>query len=130
MPDLSFQQAATMLVVRDLTESVTFYRDQLQFEVVEQSPWIVLLRQGTMLLYLFSTSPPTPDKPDVNLEPMSLPERTCVILVFQVADCWATYRLLSSRGVVFLTEPHTPPWGGQRCFARDPNDYLIEIEQR
>ncbi len=129
MPNLSFLHVATMLVARDLTASVTFYRDVLHFEVVEQSEWIVLLRQGTMLFYLFSQSPPTPDKPDITLEPLSTPEHTCVILVFQVADCWATYRALSVKGVMFLTEPYSPPWGGWRCFARDPNDYLIEIEQ-
>ncbi|MGH2493957.1 MAG: VOC family protein [Ktedonobacteraceae bacterium] len=129
MSDLSFQRVTTMLVARDLTESVAFYRDCLQFEVVEESAWIVLLRQGTMFLYLFSQSPPTLDKPDVTLEPLSTPEHTPVILDFQVADCWATYRTLAAKGVVFMTEPHAPPWGGWRCFARDPNDYLIEIEQ-
>jgi catechol 2,3-dioxygenase-like lactoylglutathione lyase family enzyme len=129
MSDLSLVHVATMLVARDLTEAVAFYRDHLQFTVVEQSEGIVLLRQETMLLYLISQSPPTPDKPAVTLEPMSTPEHTCVTLVFRVADCWATYHLLSARGVVFLTEPHSPPGGGWRCFAHDPNDYLIEIEQ-
>lgn len=127
MSDLSFLRVATMRVARDLTESVTFYQESLQFEVVEQSEWIVLLRQGTTLFYVFSQSLPTSDKPDITLESLSTPEHTCVILVFQVADCWATYRVLSAKGVVFLTEPHSPPWGGWRCFARDPNDYLIEI---
>lgn len=105
MSDLSFLRVATMLVARDLTESVTIYRESLQFEVVEQSEWIVLLRQGTTLFYLFSQSPLTSDKSDITLESLSTPEHTCVILVFQVADCWATYRALSAKGAVFLTEP-------------------------
>jgi catechol 2,3-dioxygenase-like lactoylglutathione lyase family enzyme len=31
--------------------------------------------------------------------------------------------------VLFFSEPQAPPWGGLRCFARDPDGYLIEIEQ-
>lgn len=28
-----------------------------------------------------------------------------------------------------LTPPHSPPWGGLRCFAKDPDGYLIELEE-
>jgi hypothetical protein len=31
-------------------------------------------------------------------------------------------------GVEFLTPPKSPPWGGWRCFAHDPDSYLVEIE--
>lgn len=27
-----------------------------------------------------------------------------------------------------LTPPKSPPWGGWRCFAHDPDGYLVEIE--
>ena len=39
------------------------------------------------------------------------------------------YDTLSARGVSFLTEPYSPPWGGHRCFAVDPDGYLIELEE-
>jgi hypothetical protein len=31
--------------------------------------------------------------------------------------------------VPFLAEPHSPPWGGHRCFAVDPDGNLIEVEE-
>jgi catechol 2,3-dioxygenase-like lactoylglutathione lyase family enzyme len=120
---------ATMLAVTDLDRSVAFYCDRLGFEVREQDSGIALLAQGSTLLYLVPSSDPTPDKPNVTLTCTNTPERTSVNLVFRVRDCQAAYRELTDCGVVFLTEPQSPSWGGWRCFARDPDGYLIEIEE-
>jgi catechol 2,3-dioxygenase-like lactoylglutathione lyase family enzyme len=120
---------ATMLAVSDLARSLAYYCDGFGFEVREQAAHIVLLARDAMLLYLVVESPPTPDKPDVALAVPAAPERTPVCLVLRVADCRAAYSELCARGVVFLTPPQTPPWGGWRCFARDPDGYLVEIEQ-
>ena len=118
-----------MLVVTDLAESVAFYRDKLGFTVRENEPHIALLTRGPMLLYLIPESPPTPDKPSVTLGNTNNAQRTSVNLVFRVKDCRAAYAELSKRGVKFLTEPQQPSWGGWRVFARDPNGYLLEIEE-
>lgn len=118
-----------MLVVDDLNASVSFYRDRLGFAVHEQDAHIALLAAGNMLLYLFTESPPTPDKPDVTLANLNTTQRSSVILVFRVEDCHATYMHLQAKGITFLAPPASPPWGGWRCFARDPNGYVIEIEQ-
>jgi catechol 2,3-dioxygenase-like lactoylglutathione lyase family enzyme len=120
---------ATMLAVADLARSRAFYCDKLGFPVHYQQPDIALLGWGTMLLYLVAESPPTSDKPAVTLAAPATPERTPICLVLRVADCQAADAELSARGVAFLTPPRTPPWGGWRCFARDPDGYLIEIEQ-
>ncbi|GEM_PF-653000 len=132
-PDNSFDHqlvhTATMLVVTDITESVAFYRDKLGFAVREHEPHIALLAGGSMLLYLIPESPPTPDKPSVTLGKTNTAERTSVNLVFRVKDCRAAYAELSGRGVQFLTAPQQPQWGGWRVFARDPDGYLIEIEE-
>jgi catechol 2,3-dioxygenase-like lactoylglutathione lyase family enzyme len=120
---------ATMLVVADLDRSAAFYRDRLGFEIREQQPGLILLASGEMLLYLIAHSEPTPDKPGVTLTGTNESDRTSVNLVFRVVDCRAAHDELTRRGVVFLTAPRQPPWGGWRCFARDPDDYLIEIEQ-
>jgi hypothetical protein len=45
-----------------------------------------------------------------------------------VENCQAAYEELRSRGVEFLTPPMQPAWGGSRCFAHDPDGYLIELE--
>ena len=38
-------------------------------------------------------------------------------------------RLMYPSGVRFLAEPYSPPWGGHRCFAVDPDGNLIELEE-
>lgn len=120
---------ATMLVVSDLEKSVAFYRDKLGFEVRQQSTDVATLANGSMHLCLFTYSPPTPDKPAITLENLNKPGRTPVIVDILVDDCRAAYETLVELGVSFLTPPHEPPWGGLRCFAVDPDGYLVELEE-
>lgn len=120
---------ATMLAVGDLGASVDYYQQRLGFRIRERQDAIALLELEMMRLYLVTQSPPTADKPDVTIAPPSNRCETPVNLVFRVKDCRATYVLLKRRGVEFLTAPQSPPWGGWRVFTRDPDGYLIEIEE-
>jgi catechol 2,3-dioxygenase-like lactoylglutathione lyase family enzyme len=120
---------AIMLAVRDLDASLQFYRDTLGFDVLSPEPHIAAVRLGAFQLYLFTHSPPTVDKPSVTLTNLNTPAATAGIVNLIVADCQAAHDLLVQRGVTFLTPPHAPPWGGLRCFARDPDGYLIELEE-
>lgn len=124
----ALSHVATMLVVSDVARSLRFYRDLLGFEQLEY-PHIPLLRCGNLYLHLVETSPPSPDKPGVTLAPSPGAGETPVLLVFEVGDARQVHAQLSERGVTFLTPPQRPPWGGLRCFALDPDGYLIEIEQ-
>src|SRR5918997_742103 len=119
---------ATMLCVRDLKRSLGFYRDKLGFDVLDSEPHVALLRLGSGLVYLFTESPPTPDKPSVHLAPPDDPAYGSVVLVLIVEDCRTAYEELRGRGVEFLAPPTQPPWGGWRCFALDLDGYLIEVE--
>jgi catechol 2,3-dioxygenase-like lactoylglutathione lyase family enzyme len=120
---------ATMLTVSDVPRSKAFYHDKLGFEVKEEHALIVLLQRADMRLYLIPYSPPTPDKPEITLMPPVRGEPVSVNLVFQVKDTGQAYDELRRAGVEFLTPPQRPPWGGWRCFTRDPDGYLIEIEE-
>jgi catechol 2,3-dioxygenase-like lactoylglutathione lyase family enzyme len=120
---------ATMLTVADVPRSTAFYRDKLGFEVKEEHAQIVLLQREEMRLYLIPYSPPTPDKPEITLMPPVRGEPVSVNLVFQVKDGRQAYEELRHAGVEFLTPPQRPAWGGWRCFTRDPDGYLIEIEE-
>ncbi len=57
------------------------------------------------------------------------PSRLSAILVLEVEDCLGAHRELAATGVRFLAEPYSPPWGGHRCFAVDPDGNLVELEQ-
>jgi catechol 2,3-dioxygenase-like lactoylglutathione lyase family enzyme len=120
---------APMLVVRDPDASAAFYESRFGFELIESVDGLRLLRLGSVHLYLIPQSPPSPDKPHVTLAPMSSAARPPVNLVFRVRDVRATHRELEARGVRFLAPPRQPAWGGWRCFAQDPDGYLIELEE-
>lgn len=117
-----------MLTVRDAVRSVAFYRDVLGFESIEY-PHIPLLHRGSLQLFFVEESPPTNDRPGVRLTTPADATNVPINLIFEVDDAHAEYEALSARGLRFLTPPSQPPWGGWRCFAQDPDGYLIEIEQ-
>ena len=55
--------------------------------------------------------------------------QAAVVMVLEVADAMAVHELLVASGAEMLAEPFYPPWGGCRFFVRDPDGYLVEIEQ-
>lgn len=120
---------STMLVVRDLATSETFYVRYFGFEVMQNLEHLKRLQRPGMSLYLVTEGPPTADKPGVTLAPLRDSARPPVNLIFHVRDVRATYAALTDKGLGFLTPPQQPPWGGWRVFTQDPNGYLIEIEQ-
>lgn len=129
--DKHIVHVSTMLAVSDIRRSVAYYREKFGFAPRDEYDMahIALLERGNLLLYLVSESPPTADKPTVTLIAPDTPDRTPIALVFRVDDCRAVYAELSALGVEFLSPPMQPEWGGWRCFARDPDGYLIEIEE-
>jgi catechol 2,3-dioxygenase-like lactoylglutathione lyase family enzyme len=72
---------------------------------------------------------PTPDKPEVTLEPPRDPAVVSCFLNIRVADVAAVYRDWSSRGAEFITEPLNNHGAELRCYLRDPDGYLIEVGQ-
>lgn len=127
--DATLQRVSTLLAVSDLARSAAYYRETWGFHEVEAADGIVLLERAGFFLYLVSPSPPTPDKPSITLSPPPARDTTPVNIVFRVSDCLAAHSALSDAGVRFLTPPAQPPWGGWRCFTRDPDGYLIEVEE-
>ena len=121
-------RVALMLAVADVERSVAFYTDLLGFERLEY-PEIPLLRRGELHLFLVPPSPPTTDRPGVALAPPDDASTSSVNLVFEVDDVPVEYERLRRLGLEFLTPPMQPSWGGWRCFARDPDGYVLEIEQ-
>ena len=124
-------RVGTILAVADVDQSLAFYRDRLGFAVeaeYDDPPYATLELAGTRLS-LAEQGHPAEDRPGVTLVVPEDPSRLPAMLVLEVADCRGTYERLRREGVEFLAEPYSPPWGGSRCFARDPDDYLVELEQ-
>jgi catechol 2,3-dioxygenase-like lactoylglutathione lyase family enzyme len=124
-------RAGAILAVADFERSVAFYRDRLGFEVeatYDDPPYATLVRAGARLS-LAEQGHPAQDRPGVSMVAPGDRSRLAAILVLEVTDCLAAHRELSAAGVAFLADPHSPPWGGHRCFAVDPDGNLVELEE-
>lgn len=128
---LDVRRAGVILAASDFASSVAFYRDRLGFEVeatYDDPPYATLVRAGSRLS-LAEQGHPADDRPGVEMVAPRDPSELAAILVLEVADCLAAYHELVAAGVQFLAEPFSPPWGGHRCFAIDPDGNLIELEE-
>jgi catechol 2,3-dioxygenase-like lactoylglutathione lyase family enzyme len=124
-------RAGAILAVADVEASVAFYRDRLGFELeasYDDPPYATLALAGTRLS-LAEQGHAAEDRPGVLMTAPQDPSRLQVVLVLEVTDCRGSYEELRGAGVEFLAEPFSPPWGGARCFAVDPDGYLVELEQ-
>jgi catechol 2,3-dioxygenase-like lactoylglutathione lyase family enzyme len=120
----------TILAVADVERSLAFY-EQLGFatEATYDDPPYATLQLAGARLSLAEQGHNAEDRPGVALEAPGDRSRMNAVLVLEVKDCMAAYEELRGEGVEFLAEPYSPPWGGHRCFAVDPDGYLVELEQ-
>jgi catechol 2,3-dioxygenase-like lactoylglutathione lyase family enzyme len=120
----------TILAVADVERSRAFY-ERLGFatEATYDDPPYATLQLAGARLSLAEQGHAAEDRPGVALEAPADRSRMNAVLVLEVADCISAYEELSAEGLEFLAEPYSPPWGGHRCFAVDPDGYLVELEQ-
>ena len=128
---MAVTRVGTILAVADVPRSVAFYRDRVGFAVeaeYDEPPYATLALAATRLS-LAEQGHPAEDRPGVTMRVPADPSLLPAILVLEVDDCHAAYERLRADGVDFLAEPYSPPWGGSRCFVRDPDGYLVELEE-
>ena len=129
-PDTSAEpslRVTNTLIVRDIQRSVAFYRDVLGATVLrEGAP--TLLRLANVWLTINGGGGPTDDKPEVIAAPPRDQDLLSFFLNLRVTDIKHYYRLWSSRGAKFITEPKVHATE-LRCYMRDPDGYLIEVGQ-
>jgi catechol 2,3-dioxygenase-like lactoylglutathione lyase family enzyme len=120
----------TILAVVDVERSIAFY-ERLGFdtEATYDDPPYATLTLARARLSLAEQGHDAEDRPGVGLSAPPDRTRQNAVLVLEVEDCMAAYEELRDAGVDFLAEPYSPPWGGHRCFAVDPDGYLVELEQ-
>jgi len=118
MPGPAIEQQVTFLYTRDLEATADFYEEILDLPLV--------LDQGSCRIYRvsgdgflgFCEREETPEKPS----------GVIVTLVTAEVDAW--HRYLSEKGVEFESPPaHNLTYNIYHCFLRDPNGYLLEIQQ-
>ncbi|NND34892.1 MAG: VOC family protein [Saprospiraceae bacterium] len=116
------------LTVEDQAKSRAFYSGLLGGQIVAyESPCIIKLSNSWIILN--SGGGPTPDKPEVFLEPPQNTNRVNSFLNLRVADIDACYQEWKSKGAHFITEPLDNHGWKIRCYMRDPDGYIIEVGQ-
>jgi catechol 2,3-dioxygenase-like lactoylglutathione lyase family enzyme len=116
------------LTVADQGRSRDFYSRILGGQVVApENPCIIRLANSWVILN--SGGGPTPDKPEVTLEPPQNPNRVSSFMNLRVADAVACYNEWKAKGAEFLTEPLDNHGRETRCYMRDPDGYIIEVGQ-
>lgn len=130
MPAPTITRFGAILAVADVSRSIGFY-ERLGFTVeatYDDPPYTTLSSAGARLS-LAEQGHPAEDRPGIALDAPADGSRLNALLVLEVQDCLAAYGDLGEQGVEFLAAPYSPPWGGHRCFAVDPDRHLVELEQ-
>jgi catechol 2,3-dioxygenase-like lactoylglutathione lyase family enzyme len=130
MAALAATRCGVILAVADVDRARAFY-ERLGFttEATYDDPPYATLTLAGARLSLAEQGHAAEDRPGVALEAPADRSRLNAVLVLDVEDCISAYNDLRDGGVEFLAEPYSPPWGGHRCFAIDPDGYLVELEE-
>ncbi len=114
----AIEQQVTFLYTRDLDESAQFYEEVMGLELV--------LDQGACRIYHVCDQGYLGicQSDDASSQPQG------IIFTFATHEVDEWYRYLSDQGVQFEKPPtHNPKFNLYHCFLRDPNGYLLEIQQ-
>lgn len=108
--------SSIMLGVRDLPQSLAFYRDKLGLKVKMQEAQLALLDAGPVVLGL------SPGHVRLAAQVNGATE-----VVFQVENVRAARQALIERGVVFMNEPRQVTPTAWAAHFRDPDGHLLSI---
>ncbi|MEI7745377.1 MAG: VOC family protein [Chloroflexota bacterium] len=127
----SVKRIGTILAVEDVSRSVAFYTGSFGFavEALFDAPAYAILVLDGVRLSLAEQGHPASDLAGYVMTVPADPSKVGAALVLDVDDAMAVHAELAAAGVPFASEPYSPPWGGCRFFARDPDGFLIEVEQ-
>lgn len=107
------------IVVRDYDEALRFYTETLGFDLIEDTPipaqqkrWVVVAPPGSSSSHLLLARA----SGDEQSSRIGNQTGGRVFLFLYTDDFWRDFRLYTSRGVVFIREPHEEPFGTVAVF--------------
>jgi catechol 2,3-dioxygenase-like lactoylglutathione lyase family enzyme len=121
---LSFEQQVTFLYVKDLEISERFYGEVLGLELVLNQGLARIYRVGSGNAFLgICLSSAVQQAPPPDRAPLG------VIVTFVTNDVDGAYAALRAKGVAFEKTPAiNTTYNIYNCFFRDPDGYLLEIQ--
>jgi catechol 2,3-dioxygenase-like lactoylglutathione lyase family enzyme len=108
--------AAVMLGVRDIAQSLEFYKEKLGLKVMMQETSLALLQCGNMMLGL--------SRGHVNLAPHVA---GATEVVFGVENVRAACKALAAKGVVFMNEPRQATPTDWVAHFKDPDGHILSV---
>lgn len=113
-----------VLDVAYLDRAITFYTQALDFEVVTTADWLghrtALLQLGALHLLLL-------EQPN-SANPLNLP-KSGPVMALSDSQIDERYQSLERARVEILAPIADSPWGGRSFLLRDPDNYLIVIQE-
>jgi catechol 2,3-dioxygenase-like lactoylglutathione lyase family enzyme len=123
--------ALVALVVRDYDEAIEFFVGKLGFALVEDSPipeqakrWVVVSPPGARESHLLLARASTPEQE----ARIGAQTGGRVFLFLHTDDFWRDYEDYKAKGIVFVREPSTEPFGTVAVF-RDLYGNLWDLVQ-
>jgi len=111
-------QQVTFLQTRDLPTTIHFYENVLGLSLVLDQGKCRIYRISDTGFLGFCHSDNVPEQP----------KGIIFTIVTRQVDAW--YRYLSQQGIAFEKPPaRNPTYNIYHCVVRDPNGYLLEIQQ-
>ncbi len=115
------------LLVEDIAQSARFYRQVLGFDQTLDAGVYIELSVGDVLLGIYGAGAMAGVLGAAGRPPKS-EDGDRVLLCMGVENVDDTYRELTAKGAVFVTEPHDQEaWVIRVAHLRDPDGNLIEI---
>lgn len=121
------------LGVKDMVESLTFYREGLGFEVVvygeEMNPDVMFFNNGGTKISLFPIERLVNDINEANPPEIS-PGFGGITLAYNgksKEEVDRVFALAKKAGASIVKEPETVFWGGYSGYFQDPNGYYWEV---
>ena len=107
---------AVMLGVRDLAQSIAFYKDKLGLKMIMQEPSLALLDCGGVMLGL--------SRGHVNL---AAHVAGATEVVFAVESVRGAHQALKETGIVFMSEPRQATPKEWVAHFKDPDGHILSI---
>lgn len=125
---MNIKDTYSVFVTKQLTETKNYYVKWLQFEVVFESTWFLLLKANSESSYhigfMHETHPTSPPSmPAIN-------SSSGVFLTLEVDDAKANYEKLIAAGAEIYYDLKEEAWGQKRFGLIDPNGMYIDIVEQ
>ena len=116
-----------VVVTTDIRSTKQFYTQWLNYKVVFESTWFLLLappgENSSLIAFMNEEHPSTPPSPKAT-------KGEGMFLTIEVSSARQLHHALKTSGAVFSYELKDEPWGQRRFSLTDPNGIWIDIVEQ